>query len=319
MTAPPAPTLRRDYPILGRRLALRCNDPRIAAMADRAFGHWLDLPAGLIDPAPPVALTIDVAPEQAGKSNPTHPIAHSWADGHFLSASDDLRADSNLADGTGVAHLAPGALEDEARLIHHVLEAHALQLVTQIGRTPLHAAAVSDGRRAMLLAGPGGAGKSTLCYALVRAGWRLIADDVSFLESAAAPRVWGNAIRIRLLPDAPSLFPELAVLRPERLPNGKVKLEAPAPRRALAGMPCALVVIGPGRQTAPSLAPMTAEAAIDAMFTNVGTGFDRYPDARAEALALACRCAVARLSPAHDPKASALALSRWFAAEAGHA
>lgn len=317
MTAPPARALRRDYPILGRRLALRCNDPRIATLADRAFGHWIDLPAALIDPAPPVELTINVSPDQAGKPHPTHQIAHSWADGHFISASDDLLAVSNLAEGTGVARLAPGALDDEARLIHHVLEAHALQLVTHTGRTPLHAAAVSDGRRAMLLAGPGGAGKSTLCYALVRAGWRLIADDVSFLEITAAPRVWGNTTHIRLLPDAAGLFVELARLQPQRLPNGKVKLEAPAPRRAPVGLPCALVVIGPGRETAPALMPTTAEAAIDALFANVGPGFDRYPGARAEALAIARHCAVARLIPADDPNASALTLTRWFESERG--
>ncbi len=306
---------RRDYPILGRRLGLIGNDTRIAAMADRAFGHWLDLSADLIDPASPVEMTIRLDPDD-GVTRPRDPaFRHAWVGGHFVSISDDLRADSDLAAGRCVARALPAALVDQPRFIHHVLEAHALQLVTQTGRTPLHAAAVSDGGRAMLLAGQGGSGKSTLCYALVRAGWRLIADDVSFLEEGATLRAWGNATDIRLLPDAVNLFPELAALQPRHLPNGKVKLEAPAPRRAHVGLPRALVVMGPKRQRVATLASMTAEAAIDFLFAAVGPGFDQYPGARATALAIARACAVARLSPAEDPNSSAMVLTRWFETE----
>jgi hypothetical protein len=129
-------------------------------------------------------------------------------------------------------------------------------------------------------------------------------------------RAWGNATAIRLLPDAPGLFAELAALQPRMLPNGKVKLEAPAPRRAHAGVPRALVVIGEGRQRSAALTPMTAAAAVDALFARVAPGFDRYPEARAAALSMARSCAVARLSPAHDPEDSAAALTRWFGAEA---
>lgn len=286
-------------------------------MADQAFGHWLGLPAELIDPTPPVKMTIRTEPERAFGRPARASVSHCWADGHFLSSSADLRADSDLARGEANVRVAPGALEDEARFIHHVLEAHALQLLTRTGRTPLHAAAVSDGGRAMLLAGSGSAGKSTLCYAMVRAGWRLIADDVSFLEDRSPPRVWGNTSVVRLLPDAAGLFPELSSLPPRRLPNGKVKLEVPIPRCAHVGLPQALIVISPGRQRVASMTAVTAEAAIDSLFAAVGPGFDQYPAARADALAIAGRCAVARLIPADDPDASALTLTRWFESEGG--
>jgi hypothetical protein len=61
---------------------------------------------------------------------------------------------------------------------------------------------------------------------------------------------------------------------------------------------------------------MTAEAAVDALFARVAPGFDRYPEARAAALAIARSCAVARLIPAREPNDSAAALTRWFEAEA---
>jgi HprK-related kinase A len=46
----------------------------------------------------------------------------------------------------------------------------------------IHAAAVERGGSALLLPGRPGAGKSTLCAALVNAGWRLLSDELAVVD-----------------------------------------------------------------------------------------------------------------------------------------
>lgn len=54
------------------------------------------------------------------------------------------------------------------------------------GVMPVHAAAVARDGRALLLIGRGGRGKTTTALTLAARGWRLIADDLCFLETTAA-------------------------------------------------------------------------------------------------------------------------------------
>jgi hypothetical protein len=50
----------------------------------------------------------------------------------------------------------------------------------------LHAAVVERGGEAMILPGEPGAGKSTLCAALVSRGWRLLSDEMTVIDTADA-------------------------------------------------------------------------------------------------------------------------------------
>ncbi len=45
-----------------------------------------------------------------------------------------------------------------------------------------HAAVVANGERALVMPGPPGSGKSTLCAALVTQGWRLLSDEMALLD-----------------------------------------------------------------------------------------------------------------------------------------
>jgi HprK-related kinase A len=49
----------------------------------------------------------------------------------------------------------------------------------------VHAAVVERGGRALVLPGPPGCGKSTLCAGLVHRGWRLLSDELALLERAS--------------------------------------------------------------------------------------------------------------------------------------
>ena len=69
------------------------------------------------------------------------------------------------------------------------------------GDLPLHAAAVERDGRAVLLAGPSRAGKTTLAAAAAARGWRLLAEDMSCIRLAASPSVLPGPALLRLRPD----------------------------------------------------------------------------------------------------------------------
>lgn len=77
-------------------------------------------------------------------------------------------------------------------------------ILQQRGMFLLHGSCVTDGQRAILIAGDSGAGKSTLAAEFVAQGWRLMTDDVSAIEgigeipvvrsSYPTQRLWADAV-----------------------------------------------------------------------------------------------------------------------------
>jgi hypothetical protein len=77
----------------------------------------------------------------------------------------------------------------------------------------LHAAAVADGERAVLVAGDAHAGKTTLAVALLEAGLRALCDDAAFLgERGGALLLQGIARPFHLRPATLRAFPRAAAL-----------------------------------------------------------------------------------------------------------
>jgi hypothetical protein len=103
---------------------------------------------------------------------------------------------------------------------YYFLEAMALFTLTQLHVTPVHAACIARGGRALMLCGESGAGKSTLAYACARRGWTYISDNESWLLRSDGRTILGHPTRIRLRDTAAALFPELAG-RPAVSFNGK--------------------------------------------------------------------------------------------------
>lgn len=84
-----------------------------------------------------------------------------------------------------------------------------------MGRLLVHGAAVGGPEGSLLLAGPGGAGKSTTALACLGAGWGYLGDDYVLVAAGphGAPEVWSVYGSAKLAPDHLARFPEL--LSPE--------------------------------------------------------------------------------------------------------
>lgn len=150
------------------------------------------------------------------------------------------------------------------------------------GRLPLHAAALSFGDRALMVAGNSGAGKSTLAAALARAGGVVIADDLS----APEPGADGSTIlepvfpRLRLHPAAAAALnlpaPGLPAAADRAIPqarpdrgDGKHRLPAddrlrPGPRQA-----AALLIINGRSSGAGEMARIAAADAVGLVLSHV--------------------------------------------------
>jgi hypothetical protein len=126
--------------------------------------------------------------------------------------------------GEATAYVTPALAQERARFRFGVLEMLTLVLVTMRDRHPVHAAAIKRNGGALLLAGPPGAGKSTLAYLASRHGADLLSDDAAYIQLAPRFRVWAVPGCVRLLPDACARFPELQGRSPVSLPNGDDKV-----------------------------------------------------------------------------------------------
>jgi hypothetical protein len=137
--------------------------------------------------------------------------------GRFGQADPDRTPDVTL-------RLPGPAPENPAAFRSHVLLYGFLSQLRNHGLMAVHGSALVKNGRAVLLRGPGGVGKTTLAYAGARSRFRLLAEDVVWIDLPAG--LWrGIPWHVHLLPDARRFFPELDG-RPAVLESaGKMKLE----------------------------------------------------------------------------------------------
>jgi hypothetical protein len=133
-------------------------------------------------------------------------------------------------DGRFAAHRTPHTLTCFSRKHRHLLAwfRDADELLTYERSRPLyfpfllwcqdrdiqvvHAGLVSRQNRGVLLAGMGGAGKSTVALACLCAGWTFLSDDYVAVEDAAGGALIGHSLysSSHLAPDHLPRFPQLA-------------------------------------------------------------------------------------------------------------
>ncbi len=216
------------YP-LGFPLVVSSNSEAAIRAARSEWNEWTQ-----IFDEPPVVLHFEISAGDAPASRVTEFHAH----GHLFTFIADAKnlgvCDTQTRSGT--AWLTGAVAADVPYFGYHFLEAMALELIVSLYMTPFHAACVARDGRGVLLCGDSGAGKSSLSYACARRGWSFLSDDASYLLRRRAEErlIFGHPHRVRLRPDAPRFFPELASYTPELRGNGKIGLDLRT--RALPGI-----------------------------------------------------------------------------------
>lgn len=281
---------RALFPVLGVPIELQSNSPEVLDAAERALGQWQALAPELIDPAPARVARVVVHPGSVPYW-PREPFAHRSHSGWLLATNSSCMLAAQMDRGEALAFVTPELVADEAHFRYNVLESMALALASRHDRVPVHAGAVVYAGRAVLLAGQSTAGKSTLCYACVRDGFELLAEDVIYVSMARGLRLWGHSRHIHLLPDAPRHFPELASVPALVQANGKLKLavdlaaQGPGRLRHTADA-AAVCLLERHAGAASAIEPVDARELARALCANREPGFDLFANTRDAAEAL---------------------------------
>jgi hypothetical protein len=281
-----------ELPVLGVPVRFESNSAAAIAAVEDAFGIW-----GALRASPeliaPVGVQVRLIVHDGEEGDAPHaPVICRMPDADRVivrTPGSFAIADSRRREAT--AYVTPALLADRAHVRYSMIEGMTLALVTVCDRCPVHGAAITRGRAALVLAGPPGTGKSTLAYQAARLGLRVLSDDGTYVQLDPEFRVWGLPGRVYLLPEARTHFPELQAHAPSFLANGSEKLVvefpdawpapgAPAPVAFRAGV-CLLERQG-GAARCASVSPAEVQAFLR---EGLGVGRVRFGDALDEALA----------------------------------
>lgn len=216
----PSLSLEETFYPLGFPVLIATNSEAILDCARREWTAW----ASAFD-EPPVKFRFEVTEARGALPPPAqfHGHRHLFA----LTADPANLAICDTRARVCVAWLTTPVVDDIGYFHYHFLDAMVHVALESLYLTPIHATCVAREGRGVLLCGDSGAGKSTLAYACARHGWTYVSDDASYLvrRRASDRLIIGNAHRIRLRPEAVTLFPELSAHTPGLRGNGKLSLE----------------------------------------------------------------------------------------------
>jgi hypothetical protein len=212
----------------------------------------------------------------------------------------------------GVLYATPSLVAAADHFRHGVLSALTLFLVTKQDRIPVHAAAlVGPSGRGLLLHGPSGAGKSTLCVAAHRAGYRVLAEDVVYVQIEPDAQVWGAPGPAHVPPGSLHFFPGLAATGRRIRAGGREKVVVPlqgpsASVEPLVGAP-AVVLLEPSTG-APAFTEASPRDVAKAVGDPQEPGFDLPREAIDPVVRLLADAGAWRLRVGSDPGAAVRAL-----------
>lgn len=300
--------------VLGVPVQLRTNSRDVRDMFTDAFGSASSTTDALEAP-----LHVQVVVHRAaGEPVATREVRHICPDAsRVLMHCADGMAISDPLRREALVYASEAFVRDATLFRHEMLEAVVLALVTHFDRQPFHAAAISYGDRTALLVGRSGAGKSTLAYLAHSAGLTTLSEDTVWIQREPRLRVWSRLRGIHLLPNATTHFPELHGTRAVRRPNDKLKATLPITQTDTAAAErgsITVCLLDPGGAAA-SLTPLDADTIRIALASDVDSGFDRYPERRAECVRALTERGGWRLTLSSNPRDALPLLRELLGAE----
>ncbi|MHB1162803.1 MAG: hypothetical protein ACYC3V_21085, partial [Chloroflexota bacterium] len=223
------------YRIHGLRIEAKSNDPRLSEAVEGLFHRYAEASAGspseekltchleAVESLPPVV------PSDASVVNEQGGLRHSALDGRLFLEARGLSL--SVAD-LHAHHMAVYVVHNRADALWSIQHFAILPMVMEFlrlrGLYPIHGAALEMKGHALILPALPGSGKSTLSIALLRAGLRLLSDDMPFLTNRdGKAEVLSFPEDINVCADGLGFFEELAFLA-ERPPNERGKHSFPA-------------------------------------------------------------------------------------------
>lgn len=273
---------RAEFPLMGVPLRVRSNAAEAIALATRAFGVWRGLDESLIDPS--LDAQMDIIVHRADDEPTATPGTFTYRrhGAVYAAAAGPTILTVNTETRRATCFVPPEALAWPDWYLWHVHGA-ARFAVSCARRPPLHAATLVRGHRAVLLTGPSGVGKSTLAYACMLQGFRLLAEEATHVSLDGELRLWGHSESLGLCADAAALLPDLGAWPLVLLPNGKRKrivdvarIQA-APVLTYLGPIVTCVLVSP-TDGPPALTPLPAASLRHRLSQSVEMGFDQFPE-----------------------------------------
>ena len=291
---------------MGIPVRFRSNHPLVIERASAALGHWNRLPEELLVYAACVSVDIVVQELDSETIPDQYEFLHRYHGDTYLASHGENLLTVQRSAGKGIAFVTRGLLDNESAFAWFVVEALALLLVTWSHRVPVHAAAVTKGDRAIAFLGRSGAGKSTLTYACLQRGFGVLSEDAIYVGTESDYRIWGNAAKVHLMPDASNLFPELRGREPRLRADGRPKIAvsiADIDKNAIVHQVRSVTVclIEPNHvHEGSSLEPVTREEVREVILSTLEPGFDIQGERVQVALDRLLSRDAYRLSVGHD-------------------
>lgn len=301
--------LEQTYAVLGVPVAVRSENPEVSRIAALAFGGPV---AREHQPACRVWVrVVDGPPSESFE------VAHEVdRERRLMVRAGASRGWSDARAGSAEIAVTPATLGRPDFFRYNLLESVTLWMVTHRDRCPLHAAALEEGGRALLLTGRSGAGKSTLTYAAFREGLQVLSEDTVYVQTRPVVRVWGLPGFLHLTPESTRFFPELASAVAAQRANGKTKVAVDLHRPGEPPPACAdrvgICVIrqGPVMQ----LERLSPRRAAEEVASHTEGGFGYWPDDLGPAVERIGATGGWTLTVPPDPSAAVPALREMLAA-----